>query len=122
MGLADGRRRTFTKLPLKVVSQGVPSSTFMKSAELWNAGTTTSGGSTLDLPTVAIKLTTAPITQKLPQGATGTPTTIPAGTRVQLVTPATASANGRIRVVDGALVGQSFDIDAAGQANLRNER
>ncbi|HEX8114343.1 MAG TPA: hypothetical protein VF516_41720 [Kofleriaceae bacterium] len=39
----------FTKLPLKVISQGVPSSTFMKSAELWNSGTTASGASTLDL-------------------------------------------------------------------------
>jgi hypothetical protein len=113
---------TFTKLPLKVISQGVPSSTFMKSAELWNNGTTATGGSTLDLPTVAVKVTTAPVTQKLPRDFIGPPLQIPAATRVQVVTPATATVNGTIRVVDGPFVGNSLDIDAADMANLRDER
>ncbi len=112
----------FTKLPLKVISQGVPSSTFMKSAELWNNGTTASGASTLDLPTVAVKLTTAPITEKPAHDFIGPPLQIPAATRVQLVAPATAAANGRIRVVDGPFVGHELAIDVADMAHLRDER
>lgn len=112
----------FTKLPLKVISQGVPSSTFMKSAELWNNGTTASGGSTLDLPTVAVKVTTAPITQKLSRDFIGPPLQIPAATRVSVVAAATATANGKIRVVDGPYVGNTLDIDAADMTNLRDER
>jgi hypothetical protein len=42
---------TLTKLPLALGSAGVPSATFMRSAELWNAGTTSTGTATLDLPT-----------------------------------------------------------------------
>jgi hypothetical protein len=113
----------FTKLPLKVISEGVPTSTFLKSAELWNKGTTSAGASTLDLPTVAVKVTTAPITQKIaPGGPAGPALQIPTGTRVQVVTPATAAAHGQLRVIDGPLVGTTIEIDAADMANIHNER
>lgn len=40
----------FTQLPLTLKSEGVPSTTFMKSAELWNKNPTSSGADTIDLP------------------------------------------------------------------------
>ncbi|MDH3974170.1 MAG: DUF4157 domain-containing protein [Deltaproteobacteria bacterium] len=46
----------FTKIPLQVVSQGVPSSTFMKAAEIWNASKTSTGADTVNLPLVNVKL------------------------------------------------------------------
>jgi nucleoid-associated protein YgaU len=41
---------TFTRLPLTIKSFGVPSATFRRAAELWNAGTNDSGDATVDLP------------------------------------------------------------------------
>ena len=46
----------FTKIPLQVVSQGVPSSTFIKSAELWNSSQTSKKESTLNLPIENVQL------------------------------------------------------------------
>jgi len=112
----------FTKLPLRVVSEGVPSSTFLKSAELWNAGTTSSGTSTLDLPTIDVKVTTAPIAQRLPRDFVGPPLQIPANTRVQVTRPPSGASNGTIRVVDGPFVGTSLDIDSTDATHLRDER
>ena len=45
-----------TIIPLAKVSDGVPSSSFMKSAELWNASKDATGAETVDLPTVDVKL------------------------------------------------------------------
>lgn len=41
----------FTMLPLSIVSSGVPTSTFMKAAEIWNAGHSESGEKNIALPT-----------------------------------------------------------------------
>jgi hypothetical protein len=41
----------FTKLPLTLVSSGVPTPTFMKSAELWNKSKTEGGEALMQLPT-----------------------------------------------------------------------
>lgn len=41
----------FTMLPLTIVSNGVPSATFMKAAELWNKSKTEGGDDLLKLPT-----------------------------------------------------------------------
>jgi Domain of unknown function (DUF4157) len=41
---------TYTKLPLKVVSEGTPSEDFLRAGELWNASKTPTGKSTLGLP------------------------------------------------------------------------
>lgn len=113
---------TYTKIPLKVVSEGVPSSTFMKSAEIWNAGQTSGGKSTLDLPTVDVKIAKVAITQKLPADFIGPPLTIPKGTRVQIITAPSGGKNGNIRVVDGPHVGTQLEIDATDHGNLDDER
>jgi hypothetical protein len=118
---SDGAGKV-TTLPLKVVSEGVPSATFMKSAQIWNAEKTSGGKDTLDLPTVEVKVTSAQIIQKLPAGFIGPPLAIPKGTRVKVITAPSAGKNGTIQVVDGVFVGQRLDIDATDQANLAAER
>ena len=45
----DGAAK-FKRLPLKVISQGVPSAKFIRAAELWNATTTSGGTATTDIP------------------------------------------------------------------------
>lgn len=113
----------FAKLPLVAVSQGVPSSTFMKSAEMWNASKSSTGADTVDLPIVDVKITTAPITAQYPPGFIGPPLQIPAGTRVQIIRNATPpSTNGQIKVVDGTFTGRTLDATPADMANLRDER
>ncbi|HEY7637522.1 MAG TPA: DUF4157 domain-containing protein [Gemmatimonadales bacterium] len=44
----------FSRLPLSLVSAGVPSPTFMRSADLWNKGKTSTGADTIDLPTATV--------------------------------------------------------------------
>ncbi|MEE7625345.1 DUF4157 domain-containing protein [Methylobacter sp. Wu8] len=110
-------------IPLQVVSQGVPSSSFMKAASLWNAGKDSTGADTIDLPIVNVKITTAPITAQYPAGFIGPPLQIPAGTRVQIIRNATPpSTNGQIKVVDGVFTGNTLDVMPADMANLRDER
>jgi len=75
---------TLTKLPLAIGSAGVPSATFMRSAELWNAGTSSTGAATLDLPT-----------SKLPSG-----TTLPAARTTSDLVIEIAKANAEL----GAMV------------------
>jgi hypothetical protein len=113
----------FSKLPLEVISQGVPSSTFMKSAEVWNASKSSTGADTIDLPLVDVKITTAPITGQYPPGFIGPPLQIPAGTRVQILRNATLpSTNGQIRVVDGTFAGITLDVTPSDMASLIDER
>jgi hypothetical protein len=107
------------------VSDGAPSSTFMKAAELWNASKSSTGAETVDLPIVDVKITTAPITRKTPAGAdfTVAPLTILIGWRVQIIRNATPpDTNGQIRVVDGPLAGEELEVSPADMANLKDER
>lgn len=113
---------TFEKLPLTVASEGVPTSSFMQAAEIWNNGQTSGGADTLDLPTVDVQLTTAPITQEPAPDFVGPPLQLPIGTRVQVLRQATPDANGEIRVVDGPLEGNSIEVGAAQMLNLADER
>jgi hypothetical protein len=113
----------FTQLPLTKVSEGVPSSTFMKAAQIWNDAKTSAGAETIDLPVVDVKVTTATITGVYPPGFVGPPSAIPAGTRVQILqNAAPPNTNGRIKVVDGPFTGQTLEIRPADMANLRDER
>jgi hypothetical protein len=49
-GWRTSSKGNFTKIPLQISSQGVPSSTFMKSAEIWNNSKDSTGANTIDLP------------------------------------------------------------------------
>ena len=56
---------TLSQIPLSVVAAGVPSATFMRAAELWNAAKTSTGEATIDLPTSKL-----PSSAKLPSSRT----------------------------------------------------
>jgi hypothetical protein len=122
-GWRTDSKGNFTKIPLEKVSDGVPSSTFMKAAEIWNAAKTSTGANTVGLPVVDVKITTAPITGVYPAGFVGPPLQIPAGARVQIIRNATPpSTNGRIKVVDGVFTGNTLEVTPTDMANLRDER
>ena len=122
-GWRTDSKGVFSKLPLTKVSEGVPSATFLKAAQIWNASKTSTGADTIDLPVVDVKVTTAAITGVYPPGFIGAPLAIPAGTRVQILqNAAPPNTNGRIKVVDGPFTGQTLEIRPADMANLRDER
>lgn len=94
-----------TLLPFRVISQGAPSSTFFKAAQIWNAGTSATGAATVDLPIVDVKLISNPAGVSIASG-TGT-TLLPRGTRVQEIPTRVSLTHTMIRVVDGPFVGQT---------------
>lgn len=106
----------FRRLPLKVISQGVPSSTFMKAAEIWNPGTTSAGVANLALPTVDVHILNAR-TQLNPGLRGRRHTRLRRGTRVQILNASVAQPDGRvlaqIRVVDGSRTGLEGLVDPA---------
>ena len=51
MGWKTDGAGKFTQLPLSFVTNGVPTATFMKSAELWNKSKTEGGDTLMELPT-----------------------------------------------------------------------
>ena len=113
----------FTKIPLQVISQGAPSSTFFKAAELWNAAKDSTGADTVDLPLIDVKLTTSTVTGQYPPNFVGPPLSIPANTRVQIIKNAVApDKNGQIKVVDGTFVGNTLEITPSDMAKLKDER
>ncbi|MCX9009873.1 MAG: DUF4157 domain-containing protein [Candidatus Methanoperedens sp.] len=122
-GWRTDNKGNFTKIPLSKVSDGVPSSTFIKAAEIWNPSKSSTGAENVDLPIVDVKVTTAPITGVYPAGFVGPPLQIPSGTRIQILRNATPpSTNGQIKVVDGAFTGNTLEVAPADMANIRDER
>ena len=97
----------FTKLPLSVVSLGVPSSTFMKAAELWNASKSSNKDDTVDLPIVQVMKTKNSINLVRPVPMTSL--TLSVGTRLQIV-QGVPLLNTRVKVVDGPHTGQVGEI------------
>jgi hypothetical protein len=103
-----------TKLPLTLVSQGVPSATFNKAAGLWNKGKTSEGKETIDLPVVSVKVITGAGAQLFatPNDAQavmvpGTP--LPIGTRFRILRDVQyvwVHPVVQVEIVDGPLTGQ----------------
>lgn len=114
----------FSKVPLEVVSEGVPSSTFMKAAEIWNKGTSTTGGvANLKLPTVDVKVATTPITIHPP--IPYAPVVVPKGTRLAIVSenrPPVGTVAGSVRVVDGPHFGCTGEVTTSDWAMIVDER
>jgi len=125
----------FDTIPLQSVSQGVPSSTFMKSAEIWNAAKDSTGADTVNLPIVDVKITTARISEVIPP-ATSSPfspqpplmtplvreRSIPAGTRIQILTYGASLITGgerlpQIKIIDGPFTGETMSILGADLIN-----
>jgi hypothetical protein len=111
----------FTKIPLAKVSDGVPSSTFMKSAEIWNASQSSTGANTIDLPIVDVKLTTGTVTLLLPAPMQNI--ALPVGTRVQIIRAwHPPLLNGEIKVVDGPHTGITGEVSYQEWGNITDER
>lgn len=107
----------FTKLPLSKVSDGVPSSTFMKAAGLWNASKTSTGADSVDLPLVDVKLINNPAGVNIGLGPVYVH--LPAGTRVRELPVFVSMIETAIEVVDGPFIGQKGNVN---NSDLRDER
>jgi hypothetical protein len=112
---------TYTKLPFTKISEGVPSSTFLKSAEIWNPGKSSTGAANVDLPVPDVKVTTAAVTLHPPVPLREIP--LPVGTRLQIVTDLVGPMlNGTVKVVDGPHTGVTGEITGAEWPNIADER
>jgi hypothetical protein len=109
-----------TLIPLEKVSDGVPSSSFIKAAEIWNKETTDTGVSTLDLPIVDVKVLLMDFiipAKKIPYANV----TLKKGTRVQVIRQTypyffnydlygtkKTTEKPNVKVVDGPYTNQEF--------------
>lgn len=94
-----------TKIDLQKVSEGVPSSTFLKAAGIWDKGTSSTGAANVKLQAPLVMVTTKPVALR-PHAWMLPPITLPLGTRVQLLDVLT----GTLKVVDGPHVGTVGDV------------
>jgi len=114
---------TLTKIALEKVSDGVPSSTFLKAAGIWNAGTNAAGTATVDLPTPDVKVTTGPVTVHPDRMSPAPTVALPVGARLQIVTPwQPPLTHGTVRIVDGPHTGHSGEVSAAEWPLIADER
>jgi hypothetical protein len=112
----------FTKVDLATVSEGVPSSTFLKAGAIWNASKTPGGNKdTVNLPLPDVHVTTGPVTLKPPIPMVDI--ALPVGTRMQIITPALGpSGDGTVKIVDGPHTGITGDVSATEWINIQDER
>jgi hypothetical protein len=112
---------TFTKLDLAKVSDGVPSSTFLKAASIWNPGKSSTGAENVDLPIPDVKVTTGPVTLAPPVPMVDI--ALPVGTRLQIVQDLVGPVlNGTVKVVDGPHTGVTGEVSAAEWPLIADER
>ena len=111
-----------TKVDLATVSEGVPSSTFLKAGEIWNASKTPGGNKdTVNLPLPDVHVTTGPVTLKPPIPMVDI--ALPVGTRLQIITQAIGpSGDGTVKIVDGPHTGITGDVSAHEWVNIQDER
>jgi hypothetical protein len=111
----------YTKLPLEKVAEGIPSSTFLKSAEIWNTGKAAGGAANVKLPVPEVKKTSGPVTLLLPVPMA--PLSLLVGTRLHvLTTMAMPATTVQVRVIDGPNNGTSGEVDSSEWGNLVGER
>jgi len=109
-----------TIIPLQKVSDGVPSSSFMKAAELWNNSKSSLGDDTINLPLVDVKVVkNAPITLTR---TNSTIVSLPEGTRIRILRVATNTQAGQIIIVDGPNTGIEGEISFTDWTNIQDER
>ncbi len=108
----------FKKLPLQVASQGVPSSSFLKAAEIWNASKTSKGKDTLNLPSKDVKLISNPKGVNIGPGPLYT--YLPKGTRVVETPGFPSMVETYIKVIDGSHVGKTGKVMNSDLSDERN--
>ena len=107
---------TFSKLPLTLVSNDVPSATFSTASDIWNKSTSPTGKATLDLPLVEGKFTNTAGVWIVSNPATPAGTIVAKvtkNTRVEVTDKGTAKAFNKgavqwwkVTVVDGTAIGK----------------
>ena len=121
-GWRTDAKGVFTKLPLEKVSDGVPSSTFLKAAGIWNPGTSSTGAQNVDLPIPDVKVTTAMMTE-LQRPVPFAPIQLPMGTRLQVVREwSPPLLAGTVKVVDGPHTGVTGEVDGGLWSSIVDER
>ncbi len=98
----------FSKVSFQVVSQGVPSSSFMKAAGLWNASKTSTGKNTVNLPLEDVQLISNLTGVDIGLGPVFTH--LPFGTRVVVQPGLPSMTESFIRVVDGPFTGETGQV------------
>ena len=116
-GWRTDAKGNFSRIPFTVKSEGTPSSSFMKAAEIWNTQSSSSGASNLKLPTQDVHYINNFMGV---QGGLGPLfTTIPYGTRV-VITNFVDMTQSDIRVVDGPLIGETATVNNSDLTDERN--
>jgi hypothetical protein len=111
----------FTKIDLQMVSEGVPSSAFLKAGEIWNKGKSSTGAANVKLPIPDVKVTTGAV--NLLQRPPLLGIALPVGTRLQVLQewhPPLVS--GRVKVVDGPNTGAEGEVHHTEWPNIADER
>jgi hypothetical protein len=97
----------------------VPSSTFLKAGQVWNASKIAgTGKDTVDLPIPDVQLVSGKVRIKRPTGDIE----LPLNTRVVITRVPTASVLGCIKVVDGMHIDLAGDVPAEDWPNIKDER
>ena len=110
-----------TKIDLQKVSDGVPSSTFLKAAGIWNPGKSSTGAANVDLPIPDVKVTTAALTLRPPVPMVDI--ALPVGTRLQVLREwHPPLLTGEVKVVDGPHTGVTGEVDPADWPSIVDER
>lgn len=117
-GWRTDSKGNFTKIPFKTVTMGVPSSTFLKSAEIWNTTKTSKGEDTLNLPTPDVKTVSNILGVDVGLGPVYAKA--PFGTRVVVLPTFVNMMQSEIRVVDGPLTGETGTVFNSDLADERN--
>ncbi len=105
-----------TKIDLQKISDGVPSSTFVKAAGIWDKGKSSTGAANVKLGAPEIMVTIAPVTLT-PKAVVMLPIALPFGTRLQIISgfhPPFLRNTGTVKVVDGPHTGIIGDISESG--------
>jgi hypothetical protein len=96
-----------TKIDLQKVSHGVPSSTFIKAAGIWDKGVSSTGAANVKLEAPGIMVTTGPVALA-PLAVIMLPIVLPVGTRLQIISgfhPPFLPGSGIVKVIDGPHTG-----------------
>ena len=110
--------KNHTIITLDKVSEGTPSSTFMKSAGLWNASKDSTGKNTVDLPVEDVQLISNPAGVDIGLGPVYTH--LPVGTRVVIMPGFPSMIESFIRVVDGSFTGETGKVKNSDMTDERS--
>jgi hypothetical protein len=106
-------------MPFALKSMGIPSSSFLKAASIWNTGKSSSGASNLALPVpnFQIYVVTNAAGANM-RDNTGANVVLPAGTRVKVLRTLAISVG--VEIIDGPMIGRQGTVDASDLGEERN--